>query len=53
MNALRIVLAVVAALLIVALIGWARGTPHHRGEDVGSLGATPAVARIDTVILVT
>jgi hypothetical protein len=34
----RWVVAVAAALLVVALIAWARGTPHHRGIDVGSLG---------------
>jgi hypothetical protein len=27
----------VAALLIVALVVWARGDEHHRGDDVGSV----------------
>ncbi len=32
---MRWVIAVVAALLIVGLIAYARGTDHHRGIDVG------------------
>jgi hypothetical protein len=27
---------VVGALLVVALLVWARGDEHHRGDDVGS-----------------
>jgi hypothetical protein len=35
---MRWVVAAVAAVLVVCLIGWARGEEHHRGDDVGSLG---------------
>lgn len=30
-------IAMVAALLVVGLLVWARGDEHHRGDDVGSL----------------
>ncbi len=30
----------VAVLLLVGLLGWARGDDHHHGDDVG---ATPSV----------
>lgn len=36
----RGMVVVVSVLLVVALIVWARGDEHHRGDDVGS---TPAV----------
>lgn len=29
-----VALIIVLALCVVALIGYARGNPHHRGEDV-------------------
>ena len=32
----RWVVAAVAVLLVVALIVWARGADHHRGDDVGA-----------------
>lgn len=32
------VLLLVAVLLVVGLIAYARGTDHHRGDDVGALG---------------
>jgi hypothetical protein len=34
-DTLRWVIAVMAVLLIVGLVGYARGTEHHRGIDVG------------------
>ena len=37
MTPLRWGIIVVAALLIVALVVWARGEDHHRGDDVGAL----------------
>ena len=37
-DTVRWVIIVVAALLVVGLLGWARGDEHHRGDDVGSLG---------------
>jgi hypothetical protein len=42
-NSIRTIVAIVAAALVVALIIWARGNPHHHGLDVGSLGRGPAV----------
>jgi hypothetical protein len=33
----RWVVIVVAALLLVGMLGWARGEEHHHGDDVGSL----------------
>jgi hypothetical protein len=41
--AMRWVVAAVAAVLVVCLLGWARGDAHHRGDDVGSLGITRTV----------
>ena len=43
-TAMRWVVAALAAVLIVCLIGWARGGEHHRGDEVGSLGTTVTVA---------
>jgi hypothetical protein len=37
-GVLRVLLAVVAALVIVGLLGYARGAEHHRGNEVGSSG---------------
>jgi hypothetical protein len=37
---MRWVVAAVAAVLVVCLLGWARGEAHHRGDEVGSLGFT-------------
>jgi hypothetical protein len=31
----RLLVAVVAIVLVVGLIGWAHGTAHHRGNEVG------------------
>jgi hypothetical protein len=41
-STVRWVVAVAAAVLIVCLLGWARGEQHHRGDEVGSLGTTIA-----------
>ena len=35
-SVVRWIVAVVAALVIVGLIAYARGTAHHRGNEVGS-----------------
>jgi hypothetical protein len=45
-DAVRWVLAIAAAALVVALIAWARGNPHHRGIDVGSIGPSSHVAAL-------
>ena len=40
-TTIRWVVAAVAVVLVVCLLGWARGQAHHRGDEVGSsLGAT-------------
>ncbi|WP_159081332.1 hypothetical protein [Nocardioides sediminis] len=43
-TSLRWAVAVLAALLVVALLVWARGEDHHRGDDVGALARVPSVA---------
>ena len=35
----RWIVAVVAAVLVVCLVIWARGSEHHHGIQVGTLGA--------------
>jgi len=36
----RWIVAALAVVLVLCLLGWARGHAHHRGDDVGSLGTT-------------
>jgi hypothetical protein len=36
-NTARWVVAAIALLLVIGLLGWARGDEHHRGDDVGSV----------------
>ena len=48
-NAVRLAVAIVAAALVVALIAWARGNPHHHGLDIGSLGPGHAVSTSATM----
>jgi hypothetical protein len=36
-RVMRWVVAAVAAVLVMCLLGWARGEAHHRGDEVGSL----------------
>jgi H+/gluconate symporter-like permease len=47
-DARRWVIVVLAVLLAVALLAWARGRDHHRGDDVGehASGATSSAAAI-------
>jgi len=33
----RWAVAAVAVLLVVALVVWARGDEHHRGDDIGAV----------------
>jgi len=42
-NTVRWIVAATAAVLVVCLLGWARGGQHHRGDEVGSLGTRSAV----------
>jgi len=37
-TTVRWIVAAGAAVLVICLLGWARGDEHHRGDDVGSLG---------------
>jgi hypothetical protein len=47
----RWVIVVALVLIVVGFVAFARGRPHHRGDDVGSgtLGAFGATAR--TVVI--
>ena len=40
-TAVRWIVAAVAVVLVVCLLGWARGDEHHRGDDVGHRSGTP------------
>ena len=35
-TVIRWIVAAAAIVLVVALLGWARGDKHHRGDEVGS-----------------
>jgi hypothetical protein len=41
---LRWAVAVLAALLVLGLLVWARGEEHRRGDDVGALGPAHTAA---------
>ena len=43
-TAVRWIVAAVAVVLVVCLLGWARGQAHHRGDEVGSSLGTSATA---------
>ena len=43
-TAVRWVVAAVAVVLVVCLLGWARGEEHHRGDEVGSRSGPLATA---------
>jgi hypothetical protein len=45
-RAVEWMLIAAAALLIVGLIAYARGTRHHRGDEVGSHGTKVVVVHI-------
>ena len=36
-TAVRWVIVVVAVLVVVGMVAYARGPEHHRGDDVGAL----------------
>ncbi|WP_426564822.1 hypothetical protein ACPPVT_01575 [Angustibacter sp. McL0619] len=36
-DLLRWALVAILVACVIAMIGWARGTTHHHGEDVGAL----------------
>ena len=39
-----LIIALLAAILVVLLLIYARGPEHHRGDDVGALRAAPSGA---------
>jgi hypothetical protein len=46
MDTPRWVLLIVLALVIVGLLAFARGTDHHRGQQVGALGDRAAASAV-------
>jgi hypothetical protein len=40
----RWVVIVIAVLVVVGLLAYARGNEHHRGDEVGALGASAPVS---------
>ena len=42
-RAIEWLLILVGALLVVGLIAYARGTKHHRGDEIGSHGTKVVV----------
>lgn len=40
----RWVLVVLAALVVVGLVAFARGRDHHHGDDIGALGGARAMS---------
>jgi hypothetical protein len=40
---------IVAALLVIALVAFARGREHHRGDDVGAMAGASRVAAVSVV----
>ena len=48
-NSMRWLVAALAIVLVVCLLGWARGRAHHHGDEVGSsLG--PVATAADPVV---
>jgi hypothetical protein len=45
-RAVEWLLILVCALLVVALIAYARGPKHHRGDEIGSHGTRVVVVHI-------
>ena len=43
-NTIKLVIAIAAALVVIALITYARGIVHHHGDEVGALSATSYLA---------
>jgi hypothetical protein len=42
-DAVRWLIVLALALVVIGLIGYARGHEHHRGDDVGALRSNPLV----------
>ena len=43
MHVVRWVIVLAIVLVLIGLMSYARGTEHHRGDDVGALGSGAAV----------
>jgi len=41
------ILILLAAVLVIGLLGYARGPEHHRGDDVGAW--SPVLSRVEPV----
>jgi hypothetical protein len=46
-DALRWAIAVGAVLCVIGLASYARGTEHHRGDDIGSHGTKVVVVQVE------
>jgi hypothetical protein len=40
-------IVLVAAFLLIGLAGYARGTEHHRGDEIGSHGTKVVIVRTE------
>ena len=45
-RAVELILIAVAVALLIGLFAYARGTKHHRGDEVGSHGTKVAVVHV-------
>ena len=43
----RWLIVIVAALLLIGLVAYARGPEHYRGDDVGTHGTKIVIVRTD------
>ena len=46
MKVITWILLIAAALLVVGEIAYLRGTPHHRGDEVGSHGTKVVIVHV-------
>ena len=46
-DALRWLIAIGAMLCVIGLVSYARGTEHHRGDEIGSHGTKVVVVRVE------
>ena len=46
-DGLRWAVVLAAALLLVGLAAYARGTQHHRGDEIGTHGTKIVIVRTD------
>jgi hypothetical protein len=43
---IRWIIVIVAVLVVVGLVAYARGPEHHRGDDVGALASDPGTSSL-------